>query len=82
MAQFMDVHRGMKGITADELLEAHHCDIDFQDDEGVNFKQAWADPVAGVVFCLSEAPNAKAVEKTHERAGNWVQEVYEVSIEL
>ena len=82
MAQFMDVHRGMKGINADQLLEAHHCDLDIQNEEGVNFKQAWADPIAGVVFCLSEAPSAKAVEKIHERAGNGVQEVYEVSIEL
>lgn len=82
MAQFMDVHRGKKGITADQLLEAHHCDLDIQGDEGVNFKQAWADPIAGVVFCLSEAPSARAVEKIHIRAGNGGQEVYEVSIEL
>ena len=49
MAQFMDVQRGMKGISPEELLEAHHCDVDMQDEEGVNFKQAWADPIAGVV---------------------------------
>ena len=40
MPEFMDVHEGMTGITA----EAHQADLDIQDDEGVNFKHAWADP--------------------------------------
>lgn len=82
MAEFMDVHRGMGGITPDQLLEAHHSDLDIQDDEGVTFKQAWADPVAGVVFCLSEAPNANAVRKIHARAGHPLDEVYEVPVVL
>ena len=81
MAQFMDVHRGMEGITPEQLHEAHQADLDIQDDEGVNFKQAWADPAAGVVFCLSEAPNAEAVKKIHERAGHPVDEVYEVPVQ-
>jgi hypothetical protein len=78
----MDVHRGQQGISADQLLEAHRCDLDIQDDEGVTFKQAWADPIGGVIFCLSEAPSAKAVERIHKRAGNVTHEVHEVSIEL
>ena len=81
MAEFMDVHRGMHGITPDALMEAHQADLDIQDDEGVNFKHAWADPNTGVVFCLSEAPNAEAVKKIHERAGHPVDEVYEVPVQ-
>ncbi len=81
MAEFMDVHRGMQGITPDQLMEAHQADLDIQDDEGVNFKQAWADPQSGVVFCLSEAPNAEAVKRIHERAGHPADEVYEVPVQ-
>jgi hypothetical protein len=43
----------------------------------VNFKHAWGDPTTGVVFCLSEAPNAEAVKRIHERAGHPTDEVYE-----
>ncbi len=81
MAEFMDVHRGMQGITPDALMEAHQADLDIQDEEGVNFKQAWADPESGVVFCLSEAPNAEAVKKIHERAGHPTDEVYQVPVQ-
>jgi hypothetical protein len=56
MPEFMDVHRSMKGVTSEQLKEAHQADLDIQDDEGVNFEQAWADPESGMVFCLSEAP--------------------------
>ena len=81
MPEFMDVHRGMHGITPDALKEAHQADQDTQDEEGVNFKHAWGDPETGVVFCLSEAPNAEAVKKIHERAGHPVDEVYEVPVQ-
>ncbi|TMC92481.1 MAG: DUF4242 domain-containing protein, partial [Chloroflexi bacterium] len=53
MPEFMDVHEGMTGITPEALAEAHQADLDIQDDEGVNFKHAWADPKTGKVFCLS-----------------------------
>lgn len=81
MAEFMDVHRGMAGITPEQLNQAHQADLDIQDDEGVNFKKAWADPATGVVFCLSEGPNAEAVKKIHERAGHPTDEVYEVPVQ-
>ncbi|MDQ3784796.1 MAG: SCO4226 family nickel-binding protein [Actinomycetota bacterium] len=81
MAEFMDVHRGMKGITSEQLAEAHQADLDIQGEEGVNFKHAWADPDSGLVFCLSEAPNAEAVKAIHERAGHPADEVYEVPVQ-
>ena len=70
MPEFMDVHTGMAGITPEGLMEAHNADLAIQDDEKVNFKHAWADPESGMVFCLSEAPSAEAVQKIHERAGH------------
>ena len=82
MPQFMDVHRSMKGVTEEALKEAHQADLAIQADEKVNFKQAWADPESGMVFCLSEAPNADAVRKIHDRAGHPADDVYPVTVEV
>ncbi|MBA2560671.1 MAG: SCO4226 family nickel-binding protein [Propionibacteriales bacterium] len=81
MPEFMDVHTGMAGVTAEALAEAHQADLAIQDEEMVNFKHAWADPTTGMVFCLSEAPNAEAVQRIHERAGHPADTVYEVPVQ-
>jgi len=81
MPEYMDVHTGMVGITPEQLNEAHDADLAIQDDERVNFKQAWADPTSGMVFCLSEAPSAEAVQRVHERAGHPADQVYEVPLQ-
>ncbi len=81
LPEFMDVHRGMEGITPEALAEAHQADLDIQDEENVNFKHAWADPVSGVVFCLSDAPNADAVRRIHERAGHPPDDIHEVPVQ-
>ena len=82
MATFMDVHHGMNGITADQLAEAHKADLAIESEEHVHFKQAWADPDTGTVYCLSEAPSAEAVQRVHERAGHPAKETYEVPVEV
>jgi len=82
MAEFMDVHRGMVGITAEGLKEAHDADLAIQDDEGVVFKQAWADPESGHVYCLSEAGSAEAVQRIHERAGHPYDEIHPVPLKV
>ncbi|MET8700562.1 MULTISPECIES: SCO4226 family nickel-binding protein [unclassified Kitasatospora] len=79
MAKFMDVHRGMAGITEEQLRMAHRADLEIQGTEGVQFEQAWADPEAGVVYCLSEAPSKEAVQRVHERAGHPADEVHPVA---
>ncbi|MEU2226091.1 MULTISPECIES: SCO4226 family nickel-binding protein [unclassified Streptomyces] len=80
MARFMDVHRGMQGITADELMAAHQADLAIEAEESVHFEQAWADPESGTVYCLSEAPSAEAVQRVHERAGHRADEVHPVPL--
>ena len=80
MAEFMDIHRNMKGITAEQLKAAHDADVAIQAEEDVVFKQAWADPESGVVYCLSEAPSADAVRRIHERAGHAPDDVHAVPI--
>jgi Nickel responsive protein SCO4226-like len=81
MPEFMDVHRGMVGITPEGLMEAHRADLAIQADEAVDFKHAWGDPESGMVFCLSEAPNADAVRRIHERTGHPADEVYQVPVQ-
>jgi hypothetical protein len=81
MPEFMDVHTGMVGVTPEALAEAHEADLAIQDDEHVQFKHAWADPETGTVFCLSEAPNAEAVQKIHQRAGHPADTVHEVGVQ-
>lgn len=80
MATFMDVHRNMAGITAEQLHAAHNADLEIQADEQVDFKHAWADPESGLVYCLSEAPSADAVRRIHERAGHPADEVHPVPL--
>jgi hypothetical protein len=80
MTQFMDVHHNMVGITAEQLQAAHNADLEIQGDENVDFKQAWADPEAGVVYCLSEAPSAEAVKRIHERTGHPADEIHPLPV--
>ncbi|GAA0494380.1 SCO4226 family nickel-binding protein [Streptomyces stramineus] len=82
MATFMDVHHGMKGITAEQLSAAHKADLAIEREEGVHFQQAWADPESGTVYCLSEAPSADAVKRIHARAGHPVTEVHPVPLAI
>jgi hypothetical protein len=81
MAEFMDVHTQMAGVTAEALLEAHNADLAIQGEENVNFKHAWADPESGMVFCLSEAPDADAVQRIHTRAGHPYDNIYPVPVQ-
>jgi hypothetical protein len=82
MPEFMDVHTGMNGITADGLAEAHAADLAIQAEEGVDFKRAWADPDSGVIYCWSEAPSAEAVQRIHERAGHPADEIHPVPLSV
>ncbi|MEU9333836.1 SCO4226 family nickel-binding protein [Streptomyces sp. NPDC048290] len=82
MAQYMDVHHGMTGITADQLHQAHQADLAVEREEGVHFQRAWADPDSGTVYCLSEAPSADAVQRVHERAGHRADEIHEVRLSV
>jgi hypothetical protein len=80
MAKFMDVHHGMTGITDEQFEQAHAADLAIQSEEGVTFEHAWADPDEGVVYCLSEAPDADAVQRIHQRAGHPADEIHQVPL--
>ena len=74
MPQFMDVHRGMTGITPELLKQAHQADLDIQDTEGMNFKQAWADPSTGVV-CAEQIDLNTWITMSIQRAVDNVQAI-------
>ena len=80
MPTYMDVHTNMVGVTPEALAAAHEADVAIQGDEGVDFKQAWADPRSGHVFCLSEGPSPDAVRRIHERAGHPADEIHEITV--
>jgi hypothetical protein len=82
VAKFMDVHNNMHGITPEQLQEAHNADLAIQQEEGVDFVKAWADPESGKVWCLAEGPSADAVRRIHERAGHPADEVYPLGFEV
>jgi hypothetical protein len=82
MAQFMDVHDGFFGVTAEQLREAHDRDLAIERDEDVHFERAWLDPEAGKVFCLATGPSKEAVMRIHERAGHPTPEVFELTVEV
>ncbi|MFF3330296.1 SCO4226 family nickel-binding protein [Streptomyces sp. NPDC002888] len=82
MPKFMDVHHNMTGITAEQLREAHQADLAIEGDESVHFERAWADPDSGIVYCLSEAPSADAVQRIHERTGHKADEVHPVPLSV
>lgn len=82
MANFMDVHSGFFGVTAEQLREAHERDLAIEHEEGVHFERAWLDPVSGKVFCLASGPSRESVLRIHERAGHPTAEVYELQVEV
>ncbi|MFE3327596.1 SCO4226 family nickel-binding protein [Streptomyces sp. NPDC059176] len=82
MGMYMDVHRGMKGITSEQLQEAHRADLAIEKEEGVHFARAWADPQSGTVYCLSEGPSAEAVQRIHERTGHPADEIHPVPLSV
>ncbi|WKX71398.1 SCO4226 family nickel-binding protein [Streptomyces sp. XD-27] len=82
MTKFMDVHRGMKGITPDQLKAAHEADAAIEGEEKVHFERAWADPESGTVYCLSEGPSADAVKRIHERTGHPADEIHPVPLTI
>lgn len=82
MANYMDVHSGFFGVTAEQLREAHERDLAIEREESVHFERAWLDPASGKVFCLSSGPSKEAVMRIHERAGHPTAEVYELTVEV
>ncbi len=79
MPLFMDHQRGVEGLTAEAVAEAHKKDQEIQDQYGVTYHRYWFNEESGEVFCLVEAPSAEAAEAIHREAvGMVADEITEV----
>lgn len=79
MALFMDVHKGVDGLSAQVVAEAHKKDLEKQGKYGVKYLKYWFNEKEGTVFCLSEAPDKEAALKVHKEAhGLMPDEIIEV----
>jgi len=79
MPFFMDIHKGLDGLTADAVAGAHAKDLAVQHKHGVKYLKYWFNEKDGTVFCLSEAPTKEAAVSVHREAhGLLPDEVIEV----
>jgi hypothetical protein len=80
MPLFMDIHNSLPdGVSAEDIEHAHQADLEVQERYGVRYLSYWADPEAGKVFCLVEAPDADAAHAVHREAHGLVaDEIYPV----
>jgi hypothetical protein len=68
MSLYMDIHKGIDGLTADAVAGAHEKDLEVQRKYGVKYLKYWFNEADGTVFCLCEAPSREAAEAVHREA--------------
>jgi len=77
---YIDVHVLDGAVTAEAVAAAHEKDLATQDAHDVRFEKYWVDEERGLVYCLSQAPDAAAVTETHREAhGLLPDHVYRVT---
>ena len=60
MPLFMDHHKGVEGLTAEAVAEAHRKDMEIQDQYGVKYHRYWFNEDTGEVWCLAEASEQRS----------------------
>ena len=79
MPIYMDIHKGVEGLTVEAVMEAHKKDLEVQGKHGVKYLNYWYNKDEGTIFCLLEAPNKEAANAVHREAhGSVADEVIEV----
>lgn len=68
MPLYMDVHKGLEGLTVEAVAGAHEKDLEVQPKYGVKYLKYWFNEADGTVFCLVEAPSKEAAEAVHREA--------------
>jgi hypothetical protein len=80
MPLFMDVHTLGGPVTIDDVAKAHAADVQAQSRFGVHYLRYWVDETHGKVFCLVDAPDARAAAAVHrETHGLVADEIYLVA---
>jgi len=66
---YIDVHHlGAGKVTAKDVAGAHAKDLATEKKYDVRFLKYWVDEKEGNVYCLSSAPDAESITKTHKEA--------------
>lgn len=79
MPTYLDIHKGVEGLTAEAVIEAHKKDLETQEQYGVHYQKYWFNEDDGTVFCLVDAPSKEAAEAVHREAHGLVaDEIFEV----
>lgn len=80
MPLFLDIHREVKGMTAEGIEAAHQRDLEVQGKYGVRYLKYWYDVNTGSAFCLVEAPDSEAAAAVHREAHGLVaEEIFQVT---
>jgi hypothetical protein len=75
----MDVHQIADGVAMDDVAKAHLADLQIQAAHDARYLRYWVDEQGGQVFCLVEAPSAKAAADVHQEAHGLVADhIYQV----
>ncbi len=69
MPLFMDIHKNVdKGTTMQDIVDAHNADLEAQAGSDVRYLRWWFNEDAGSIYCLVDAPSAKAAVDIHREA--------------
>ncbi|HEY2350248.1 MAG TPA: nickel-binding protein [Puia sp.] len=68
MPIFMDRHDVSDAVTAEQIAQIHQEDLKIQNEFGCRGLTYWFDDKRKTAFCLIEAPDAKAIQKMHNKA--------------
>jgi AraC-like DNA-binding protein len=68
MPIFMDRHDVSEAVTAEKIAQIHQEDLKVQEEFGCRGLTYWFDDKRKTAFCLIEAPDAKAIQKMHDKA--------------
>jgi AraC-like DNA-binding protein len=68
MPIFMDRHDVSDTVTAENVAQIHQEDLKIQEEFGCRGLTYWFDDKRKTAFCLIEAPDARAIQKMHDKA--------------
>lgn len=68
MPLYMDVHRDLKGVNAEDVARAHVKDLEVEKKYGVHYHKYFFNGQNGSIFCLVEGPDKDACERVHREA--------------
>jgi AraC-like DNA-binding protein len=83
MPIFMDRHDVSEKVTAEIVAQLHQADLKIEKQFGCRGLTYWFDGKRKTAFCLIEAPDAKAIQKMHNKAhGQVPNKIIEVNKEI